>query len=105
MSYWSSQRALDQSTVFGFNVTLTPVAVATIVCAEQAFTISGSASNGLPLKSTDHVSVVGPGTGNACALVGARINSTGQLVLIYCNPTAGSLTPAAGVHVVKISRL
>lgn len=91
---------LDTGGSFSFNVTLTPASVATIVCAEQAFTLTGKPT----FRSTDHVSVTGPGTGNASALVGARINSTGQLVLVFCNPTAGALTPAAGVHKVVVTR-
>lgn len=97
--------------VFQFQATITAASVATIVAAEQAFTITpGAATNTLRsgiggLKSTDQISVTGPGTGNASALVGARINATGQVVLVFVNPTAGSLTPAAGVYQFTIVRL
>lgn len=95
------QTILDQNCLFTFTVNLTPAATAAALAAEQAFTL---ASNLPKLKATDHVQVTGPGSGNAVALVGARINATGQLVLVLMNPTAGALTHAAGNFIVKIVR-
>jgi hypothetical protein len=71
---------------------------------EQAFTTT-SVPQGQVLKAGDHLAVVGPGSGNNVAVGGARVNSTGQLVIQFINPTAGSLTHASGVFFFKVSRL
>lgn len=105
MSNWSAGRAQDSHCVFGFNTaTITPAATAAASAVEQAFTIAVGVSI-VPLLATDHVAISGPGSGNNVSLGGCRINSTGQLVIQFINPTAGSLTHAAGVFFVKISRL
>ncbi len=105
-----SNNAADRRSVFMFTVSLTPAATATIVSAEQAFTVTpGSNSSTLPvgitLRDTDFVQVTGPSSGNSSSITTARINATGQLVIRFVNPTAGSLTHAAGTFVVLISRL
>lgn len=89
------------SVTFAFHVTLTPASTAAAVVAEQAFDITGVDGG---LLQTDAVGISGPGSGNACGLIGARINSSNQLVLIIANPTAGALTHAAGVFRVGITR-
>lgn len=94
--------ALDSRCEFVFTASLTPAATSAATSAEQAFTVTASAP--VALRSTDHVSVTGPGSGNAVALGGARINASGQLVIAFINPTAGSLTHAAGTFIVKVAR-
>jgi hypothetical protein len=92
-----------------FTVSLTPASTAAAVVAEQAFTVTaGSNSSTLPagvtLAATDYVSVSGPASGNSAGMGTSRINSTGQLVINFVNPTAGALTHAAGTFVVQVSR-
>lgn len=76
-----------------YSQSLTPVAVATIVAAEQNFTVTG-------LTTADKVIVNPFPTGNATALCSARVSAANTLTLSYVNPTAGSLTPAAGAYTI-----
>lgn len=94
--------ALDAHCQFSFNVALVPAATGAATSAEQAFTMPVGTP---PLKAGDIVDVTGPGSGNAVALAGGRVNATGQLVLAFVNPTAGSLTHAAGNFGVVITRV
>ena len=86
---------------FNFSVALTPAATAAASAVEQAFTLP---SNIPTLKVNDMVAVYGPGSGNNVALGGARVNATFQLVIQFINPTAGSLTHAAGTFFVEVVR-
>lgn len=74
-----------------YSQTITPASVATIVCAEQTFTVTG-------LKTTDAVFVSPAATGNATSMTQARVSAANTLALMYCNPTAGALTPGAGTY-------
>jgi hypothetical protein len=107
MHFQNTQGA--SGSAFHFSVSLTPASVATNVAAEQAFTVTAGSNSstlkaGQALREGDMVFVTGPATGNASALCGARVNSSGQLVLVYVNTTAGSLTPAAGTFRVFVVR-
>lgn len=93
--------AQDSRTQFAFEESLVPAATAAASAVEQAFTPS---KNPVPLRSTDTVSVTGPGSGNNIAVGGARVNTTGQVVIQFINPTAGALTHAAGVFKFVITR-
>jgi len=101
---------LGQSRSLGmFSVSLTPAATAAASAVEQAFTVtSGNNSStlgaGLVPDSQDFVMVMGPSSGNNVTIGNVRINATGQLVISFVNPTAGSLTHAAGTFVVFIAR-
>jgi hypothetical protein len=97
------------ASLFHFSVSLTPASVATNVAAEQAFTVTAGSNSstlraGVALREGDLVFVTPPAMGNAVALVCARVNATGQLVLVFSNTTAGSLTPAAGTYRVLVVR-
>lgn len=92
---------LDSKSSTAFTVALTPAATAAASAVEQAFTLP---SNVPALRSTDLVEVYGPGSGNNVAVGGARVNATGQLVIQFINPTAGSLTHAAGTFGVRVTR-
>lgn len=84
-----------------FNITLTPVAVATITCAEQAF-----AATGIGLLTTDFVWVQKPTAQAGLGIAGARVSAADQLSITYVNPTAGSITPtAAEVYTVMVLRV
>lgn len=76
---------------------LTPVSVATITCAEQAFTVPG-------LKVGDVVTVSPPSITAGVAPVCARVSATDTLQITFCNPTAGPLVPAAGIYQLFIAR-
>lgn len=93
---------LGSNCQFAFNVTLTPAATAAASAVEQAFTMP---SNIPALKAGDVIDITGPGSGNNVGVMGARVNSTGQLVIQFGNPTAGSLTHAAGVFGVVVTRI
>jgi predicted TIM-barrel enzyme len=106
---WFQNSQGDAHSMFTFTVSLTPASVSANVAAEQAFTVTNGSSSstlrkGITPRDTDLVMVTGPGTGNSSALVGSRINSTGQLVLVFENTTAGGLTPAAGTYRVFLVR-
>lgn len=103
--------ALGASRCVGlFTVALTPAATAAASAVEQAFTVTpGSNSSTMPagvaLAITDvvHVSPQAA-SGNNVTVGTARINSTGQLVIQFVNPTAGSLTHAAATFNVIVHR-
>lgn len=85
------------SAVGRISQSLTPVSVATITCAEQAFTVPG-------LLVGDAVVVTPPSITAGVAPVCARVSAANTLQITFCNPTAGSLTPAAGVYQIQITR-
>lgn len=95
--------AHGSSCIFNFLASsITPAATATITVAEQAFTITGQP---VPLLSTDTVLLNVPAApGVALGIAYARINTTGQLVIAFVNPTAGSLTWPATIFTVTIIR-
>lgn len=76
-----------------YSQALTPASVATIVAAEQNFTVTG-------LTTADKVIVNPAATGNATALCSARVSAANTLTLAYVNPTAGALTPGAGTYTI-----
>ena len=76
---------------------LTPASVATITCAEQTFTVNG-------LKVGDLVNVNPPSITAGVAPVSARVSAANTLAITFCNPTAGSLTPAAGSYIINVMR-
>jgi hypothetical protein len=72
-----------------YSPSLTPASVATIVVAEQTFTVTG-------LTTADKVVVNPPAIANATGIAGARVSAADTLAIRFVNPTAGSLTPTAG---------
>lgn len=72
-----------------YSQTITPASVATVVCAEQTFTVTG-------LTTEDAVIINPAATGNATSACQARVSAADTLAVMYCNPTAGALTPGAG---------
>lgn len=85
------------------SMSLTPASVGAATCAEQTFTTSANAAIG-DLDVGDFVSVTPPAAGNAATPVAAR-SAGGNLIIVYCNPTAGALTPAAGTYQVHVMRI
>lgn len=76
---------------------LTPVSVGIATVAEQTFTVPG-------LNIGDQVGVSAPGVTAGVGLIGGRVSAANTLALTYVNPTAGALTPAAGMHIIEVSR-
>lgn len=85
----ASGTAITQIRVYA--QTITPDEVATVVCAEQTFTVTG-------LTTDDTVLVNPAATGNATSMTQARVSAANTLALMFCNPTAGGLTPGAGTY-------
>lgn len=80
------------------SVAVTPASVGAATSAEQTFTVSGLAVGDFVAVSTT------ASTGNATAIVGARVSAANTLAIRYINPTAGSLTPAADTYLVLVAR-
>lgn len=85
--------------VYKYSAALTPVAVATVTCAEQSFTVTGV------VASTDYIlNVEGPAPTAGTGIVGFRITADNTVGINFVNPTGGNLTPAAGTYVFTIWR-
>jgi hypothetical protein len=80
-----------------YSPSLTPASVATIVVAEQTFTVTG-------LTTADKVIVNPPAISNATGIAGARVSAADTLAIRFVNPTAGALTPTAGIYTVVAIR-
>ncbi len=79
-------------------VALTPVAVAPATTAEQTFSVAG-------VLASDFISVNPASPTAGIGIVGARASADGEIAITYVNPTAGSVTPAAGTYLVKVEHL
>jgi hypothetical protein len=80
------------------SIAVTPASVGAATSAEQTFTVSGLAvGDFVAISST-------ASTGNATAIVGARVSAANTLAVRYINPTAGALTPAADTYLVFVAR-
>lgn len=77
--------------------TITPAEVATIVAPAQTFTVPG-------LKVGDAVIVNPPSQTAGVAIANAYVSAADTLSIQFVNPTAGALTPAAGVHRITVIR-
>jgi hypothetical protein len=75
-----------------FQATLTPAIVATIVTAEQAFTVGPGGMN----INSSFVGVTKPTHQSGGMPVQARVSSATQISITYVNPTAAGVTPTAG---------
>ena len=83
-----------------FSLSLTPSAVATITTAAQHF-----ANTGIGLAVGDYVSVAFNGAQTAgVGVLDAYVSAADQLTIRFVNPTAGSVTPAAGTYLVSVQR-
>lgn len=74
-----------------YSVSITPAAVLTITAPEQTFTVTG-------VDIFDQVNVSAPGVTAGVAMCSARVTAANTVGIQWCNPTAGSLTPPAGVY-------
>lgn len=85
------------------SVSLTPASVGATTCAEQTFAVGVEAAFA-DLDAGDFISVTPPSITAGVAPVCAR-SSGGNLIITFCNPTAGALTPAAGVYQIHVIRV
>ena len=76
---------------------LTPTVVAAATCAEQTFTVAG-------LQIGDFADVAPPGITPGVSSVIARVSAPNTLAITFINPTAGALTPIAGLYQIQITR-
>lgn len=85
---------------FYIQPSITPSSVATVTTAAQTFSVPG-------LLTTDIVNVLGyNGTQTAGIFIAESDCLTNNVLSIqFGNVTAGSLTPAAGVYTVQVTRL
>lgn len=74
------------------SLSLTPASVGAATSAYQNVTVPGVAVGDAVLCVTDPIT-------NAVALASARVASANTVALSFVNPTAGALTPTAGVYV------
>ncbi len=83
-----------------FQLNLAPAAVAAASVAVQNFS-----NTGIGLKTTDRVMVNPPGFTAGVGMAGAYVSAVDQLSIGFVNPTAGSLTPEAGLYDVTVFRI
>jgi hypothetical protein len=82
-----------------FQISLTPASVATIVCAEQALTISGILATDILAYAANSVAMA-----TAVSATVGHVSAANTIALAYCNPTAGALVPTAGTHNIVVLR-
>lgn len=80
-----------------YSQTITPASVAAAVCAEQAFTVTG-------LATGDKIFINPAASGNATSAAQARVTAADTAAIMYCNPTAGALTPGSGTYTIVAIR-
>lgn len=85
-------------TTYLMGPTLTPVAVAQAITAEQSFTVRGLLVGDYVNVSCNVAQTAGVGVANA------RVSAADTLTIGFSNSTAGSLTPAAGVYLIELNR-
>lgn len=73
------------------SVSLTPASVAAATSAYQNLTVAG-------LKAGTSIICMTNPIANSVSLVSARCTANDTLALQFANPTAGALTPTAGVY-------
>lgn len=78
-------------------VSLTPSAVSTVTAPAQTFTVHG-------VKAGDSVHVNPPGQTAGVTIGSVYVSAADTVSIQFVNPTAGSVTPAAGTHVFTVIR-
>lgn len=84
--------------IFFIDISITPGSQATITCAPQSFTVTG-------VTTSDYVVLMQyPATGNGTGYGVSRVTAANTVAQTVCNPTAGALTPAAGIFTYMVVR-
>lgn len=73
------------------DVSWTPSAVSTVTAPVQTVTVPG-------VKAGDFVTVTPPGQTAGVTIGSCRVSADNTVSVQFVNPTAGSVTPAAGTH-------
>lgn len=82
-----------------FQISLTPASVATIVCAEQALTVTGILATDVLVVAANSVAMA-----TAVSATVGHVSAANTIALAYCNPTAGALVPTPGTYNVVVLR-
>ena len=81
---------IDQEKLF--SISITPVAVAANITAEQSFTVLG-------ISVGDYINIASASAQTAGILIGnVRVSAANTLTVQFANITSGSLTPVAGTY-------
>ena len=89
LQFNSSSTAITQSTVF--SPSITPTAVAATSCSDQTVAVTG-------LLTTDMLSQIAPPAALGNVSMSGYASAANTLTLHFCNPSAASVTPPAGVY-------
>jgi len=89
LQFNSSSTAITQSTVFSPSVT--PAAVAAASCSDQTVNVTG-------LLATDMLSQIAPPAALGNVSMSGYASAANTLTLHFCNPSAASVIPPAGVY-------
>jgi hypothetical protein len=89
LQFNSSSTAITQSTVF--SPSFSPAAVATASCSDQTVSVNG-------LLATDLLSQIAPPAALGNVSMSGYASAANTLTLHFCNPSAASVTPPAGVY-------
>lgn len=78
--------------------TLTPVAVAQNITAEQSFTVQGLQVNDMVQVASQVAQTAGISVSNS------RVSAANTLTIAFANITGGSLTPVSGSYSIEVNR-
>lgn len=81
------------SGIYNYSVSITPASVSTITSPEQTFTVPG-----IVLATDAVIGIEPPSNVNGVSLTYARVTADNTIAIKFVNPTAGSVTPAAGLY-------
>ena len=84
---------------FVLKTTLTPTSLATLVTAQQTFTVPGLALG----DQISDVSYQGAWT-VAVTIINAWVSAANTLAVSFTNPSAGTLTPPSGSYYIEVNR-
>jgi len=84
---------------YAVSVALTPAAVATVVVAEQTFSVNGLMVG--DIISDFHLDAA---IDTVTSAVSARVSAANTLAVLFNNPTAGEVTPTAGTYKFILNR-
>jgi hypothetical protein len=85
--------------LYNYTVSLTPASTSTITSTEQSFTVPG-----VKLGTDTVVAVVPPSNTAGVTASYGRVTADNTVAIKFTNPTAGSVTPAAGNYVFTVLR-
>lgn len=93
-----SYEGVSTRRLFKLTPTLTPASVGAATVAEQTFTVTG-------VQLGDVVALNHPSITAGVGPISVRVSALNQIAIAFVNPTAGALTPAAGVYSLSVTRI